>query len=1147
MEIKADPARQAKSLLPPLMPIALAMVVGIVLDRYVEPWGTSSWGIIALVGTAAGLIGWKRPIAATVGLLLAFTALGGGWHHHRWSDLAGDDLARSASEIPRPSWIRGVLREVLGARPGDTVTTRAVLDVFGINDGRRWHKASGRVQLVILNERNDLETGQEVEAAGGLAAVAGPLNPGEFDYRAYLRAQGIRLRLTVDDPDGVWLDKRDTRWDAGRWIGAARAWSHKQLVSGLDPSIAPLAAALLLGRREGVDPEVNDAFARTGTTHLLAISGLHMQVLAGALWFLFRMLGFGRRGAFLAVALATLGYALLVGLMPSVVRSAVMTITVCVAGMRDRRTRFANILALAALLTLFLNPAHLFDVGCQLSFLAIATIAWGVGPVTDWLRFTYHSLTFRFQGPGSALDQLERRLEPWWIARMRQWPPLVTSGLVVSFVVWLVGLPLVMLRFHVVSPIGILLNIPLIPLTSLALMASGLTLLLSAAWPSLGWPTAWMSATLLSWTESLVRWGASRSWGHAFVAGPHWGWVLLVYGLLALAMVARAARSPSRPGLWAALALVVALGPVVDWVSRRPDALEADILAVGHGLAVLVQGRDGRAIVYDCGRMRDPSVGRRIIAPALWARGIHHIEAIIISHADSDHYNGLPELLDRFSIGAVRVAPGFAGTSNPEAVKLLDQVRARGVPLLPIAEGDTWESAQARYSVLYPSANPNPGLSDNARSVVLDIESEGRRLLLTGDLEQEGLVELTRRPRLPIDVFLSPHHGGRTANPDSLYAWAQPKVVAVSQRPPTPGTRDALTPLEAAGIPLLRTWQRGAIRIRWGVGRLTTHGFLDGTDKGGSSWTLPNGLRAPFAMTGSLGIRGLVAVAGLVLGLGAAFVLSVREWGGWALVLPGRRIGTNEPDESGQPIEALAADGVRLAGTWTPALSGQGKTFLLVHGFAEGQSTMRDRIAFLTARGWNVAKLDLRAYGRSGGDRASFGGREGADITAWLDVLGPKSGPSPTFAVWGRSMGAAIATRAAAEDPRIAALVLESPYTDLQTALEGWLRRVHLPLPRLFAWLILHRARSLAGVSLSRPSLLELAPSIETPTLLIHGTNDPLVSPSQANRLAETFSLPARRLEVAGASHGDVIEVGGSGLLEQIALFLDQVTEPKKH
>ena len=143
--------------------------------------------------------------------------------------------------------------------------------------------------------RNDLFAGQPVELAGQMARVAGPLNPGEFDYRAYLRSQGIRLRIVVDNAAGISLDPRGSEWRWTRWLGDLRATCRARLVDQLDPRTAPLASALILGQREDIDPEVNDAFARMGTTHLLAISGLQIQVLAFSLGLVFRAIGLPRR------------------------------------------------------------------------------------------------------------------------------------------------------------------------------------------------------------------------------------------------------------------------------------------------------------------------------------------------------------------------------------------------------------------------------------------------------------------------------------------------------------------------------------------------------------------------------------------------------------------------------------------------------------------------------------------------------------------------------------------------------------------------------------------------------------------------------------------------------------------------------------
>jgi competence protein ComEC len=1122
----------------PLVPLALAVAAGIAVDRSFEPCGTFTWAAIALGVVAAIEVGARRDRRAwDLALRAAFVAIGGGWHHHCWSDVAADDLARRVSERPRPAWVRGVLREVLGKRPGagpgDPGATRAVLELTGICDGRLWQPASGRAQLFIAGDRTDLRAGEPVEAAGALARPEGPLNPGEFDFRNYLRAQGIRLRLSVDDPQSVWRDPAGTWWPWTRRLGAVRAWSQARLVGGLDARIAPLAAALVLGRREGVDPDVNDAFARTGTTHLLAISGLHLQVLAGVLWFAFRALGLGRRGAFSAVALATIAYALLVGLAPSVVRSAAMTVTYCLACLFDRKARPANTLALAALATLALNPAYLFDVGCQLSFLAVAAIVWGANPVSAWLK----------QPELSPLDALERKYEPKWRKLVRRGVAPGREGLIISVVVWLAAWPLVALRFHLISPIRVLLNVPLVPLTSIALLACGLALGLSAVWSPLGVPAAWVGSLCLHWTEAVVRWGLAQQWGHGFVPEPSWAWVLGFYGWLGLATAAGAGRWTVRRWTWGALGAWIVLGLGLAWAPRRLAALEAEVLAVGHGLAVVVQAPNGRAFVYDCGRMRDPSIGRRVIAPVLWARGVRRIEAVILSHADADHYNGLPDLLDRFAIGAVRVTSGFGGAANPEAVRLLAMVRARGVPIETIAEGERWEAAGARFAVWHPPEGWHPNAKDNARSLVIDLESEGRHALLTGDLEEDGLVQIMSRPRPTLDVFLAPHHGGRTANPGWFYLWASPAQVIVSQRPPAPGTRDALAPLAAQGVPLLRTWQRGAIRLGWTKNGITARGFLDEAkikDQCESSNLTFSMIHFPFTIYPAWS-HGLVAVLGFGLGLWLCLTLAVIEWGAWALVAPGRRLGVPEPDAVlGVPIEARGFDGVRLAGLWHPAEPRTERTILLVHGFAEDPSSLHSRVEALVRHGWNVATLDQRGHGRSGGSRASFGGRESDDLRAWIDVLAGRVGPALHPAAWGRSMGAAIATRATADDPRIVALVLEAPYLDLEAAIGGWLRRLRVPLTGLFARLIARRAEALAGVSLTRPRPLDLAPCIAAPVLIVHGEKDSLIPLADAQRLAGAFPRPAAVIDVTDAGHTNIIDVGGPALLDRIAAFLDE-------
>ena len=858
----ADPNGSAQQIGPrtnpyrwvPLAPLVAAMSLGIVVDRFLDPFTTRSWTELTFAAAAIAAMARRQEFGSGLAILFAFFAVGGGWHHFRWTDRDRGDVAGSIKETPQAAWVRAVVRDTLGVRRGDQngagfgseteiasrVRTRFVADLTAINDRQQWRAISGRAIVIVMGDLGEIHAGESIEVIGQIARIPGPLNPGEFDYRGFLRGQGIDLRLTVEDPDA--LDRDPSAQPGGliNGIQRVRAWSRAQLVNRLDPGIEPLASAFLLGQREGVDPEVNDAFARTGTTHLLAISGLHLQVLAVAMLVASRAIGLPRRPSYLAVGLLSIGYAMLVVPAPSVVRSTIMTVTFCLAAILERSTRPANTLALAGLGTLAFNPVYLFDIGCQLSFLAIGVLFWLVAPACALVQTGAESVRAWFRGPWTPLDDLERQYEPKWQTRLRQVGIALVDGVVASTVIWLAAVPLVALRFHILSPISILLNIPLIPITSAALLFGGLGFGLSAIWGPLGGPSAWVAGALLQLTQSVVQWGVAQPWGHRFTAGPTWHWVLVFYSLMGLATFCATAarRSPQvgrwvRVGPWSLLSAWTAWGGLLAILPVRLAAPEAELLAVGHGQAMIIQTPNGQTFLYDCGRMGDPSVGRRIIAPALWARGVNRLDTVILSHADLDHYNGLPDLLDRFPIGKIRIPQGFGGPSNPGAVRLIQDVRSRGIPVLETSAPDSWESAGVQFTVQHPPRDWYPQASDNARSLVLDVAHGGLHLLLTGDLEQLGLIDLIARPRPepPPDILLSPHHGGRSANPSTLYLWASPRTVIVSQRSLPTSSNDALSPLERQGVPVRRTWRDGAIQLKWSTDKILTNGFVDLTDR----------------------------------------------------------------------------------------------------------------------------------------------------------------------------------------------------------------------------------------------------------------------------------------------------------------------------
>jgi pimeloyl-ACP methyl ester carboxylesterase len=285
----------------------------------------------------------------------------------------------------------------------------------------------------------------------------------------------------------------------------------------------------------------------------------------------------------------------------------------------------------------------------------------------------------------------------------------------------------------------------------------------------------------------------------------------------------------------------------------------------------------------------------------------------------------------------------------------------------------------------------------------------------------------------------------------------------------------------------------------------------------------------------------LIVAAGFGAGVIAGLALVVVEFGAWALVTP-RRPSDPAPFGSTEAIRARGADGVALAGRWIAADRPTGRTVILIHGFGDGPGAMiLDRAAAVLARGWNVAAIDLRGYGASEGFHSTFGAREADDLRAWLDVLAGLIPSGETFVpvVWGRSMGAAIALRAAVEDPRIRGLVLEAPMVDLRSSVATVMRNKRLPMSRTLSRLIVRRAGRIAGASLAGPGMVDLAPRFDRPTIVVHGADDDLIPSSLARALVASFPAPAGFLEVPGAKHVDVARVGGPALLGEV---MDRLT-----
>jgi competence protein ComEC len=203
-------------------------------------------------------------------------------------------------------------------------------------------------------------------------------------------------------------------------------------------------------------------------------------------------------------------------------------------------------------------------------------------------------------------------------------------------------------------------------------------------------------------------------------------------------------------------------------------------VAVGHGTSVLIELPNGKTLLYDGGSLGASRFAVRPIAAVLWSRGITHLDAVIVSHADADHYNAVPDLLERFTVGVVYVSPVMFRDATPALEALHDAITSAGVPLRELDATDRLEGGDGvELEILHPPAQGVAG-SDNANSIVLRIGYQGRNILLPGDLETPGFEYLMAEMPLHCDIVMAPHHGSIKTDPLEFSQWTTPEYVVIS-------------------------------------------------------------------------------------------------------------------------------------------------------------------------------------------------------------------------------------------------------------------------------------------------------------------------------------------------------------------------------
>jgi competence protein ComEC len=812
-----------KPLPAPLVPVAGAVIIGIIAARQAFiptlVWVVILAGLVIVSGALIFFL-WSNPGGRGVRCLVIIL-LGVGFAcgaalryqliYHYYPD---NHIIYYCHDQPRLATLRGdIVTEPYIVKgkgafadylPGNIAKTIFTLRCDRVKTWQGWQQTDGLVHVVVNEAHLLARSGQKVEIDGWISLRRGNDNPGQRNRQDYYRAARNLVACRVNVAEGVtiladipeqapWLSRLRRKIQSLAYTAVIddlyAATSDGDITSSSrsahqlaqQKEVSGFLSALLLGQRYQLSTTLNETFMRTGTMHFLSVSGLHVGLLAGFVWWLGWLIGLDRRWQGILTLITVILFVCLIPTRAPIVRAGIVCSVFCLAYITRRRSSGINLLALAAMVLLLWRPLELFSAGFQLSFVVVLGLLLFAGPILTgkWLAEKKDSLLSK-TSISEASDFAEAR--PWWRQALRFIGRWLVNLAMVALVAWVVALPLTAYHFNRIAPWGPLGSVVMFPLIGLTMLFGFAKLLVAAVAPILAYPLGTPLEVMGSVTIHTGKLLATLPFSNINTAAPPVWFIMIFYALLGWgALRIRLGSGLSRlilVGLLIWAAAFIWLAPFSKPLAKG-QSTRMDVLSVGQGTAVVLKLPDDKVICYDIGSMGAFDVGSYTVAPFLRSQGIQRLDALFISHPNLDHYSGVLDLCAQMDVGTVYISEYYDKTGGALSKMLLEKLSLQSVPICGISRGFSWESSlptkNYQLEVLWPPKfDPSRPLDSNDGSLVIRVADENGSILLTGDIgphAQQSLLELVDNENLSADVLLLPHHGAITDTlPDFVQA-----------------------------------------------------------------------------------------------------------------------------------------------------------------------------------------------------------------------------------------------------------------------------------------------------------------------------------------------------------------------------------------